>query len=1513
MAKKLLAFLLTFALLLSTVASAVVVTSAEDVTTEISVWDGTVAEAFAGGSGTKDDPYQISNGAELAYMFNSVNVNVGSSFSNGKYFKLTADIYLNDVTKADWKDNNPNSWYVSVATNGYRFTGDFDGDGHTVYGMYYSGDSGYVGLLPVMDTWSQDVVVKDLTISDSYVSTSGSIIGAVSSRLYSANYKTAHFYNVRITESVTMKSSDTSAYVGGILGFSNCDAKSYYQFSGCAVLADISSGHALIGYGTAATVAKIVQGYTTAADWYPTNASSAKSAYLITDASAIVGKEAAMAAMPNLDWLRIWNCKDDGYPYPMDYNTNNVAGLVWSGLWAQSFAGGSGTSDDPYIIETAEQLARMVKYGSTGGKYFRITKDIYLNNVSDVNWKTNSPNSWFDRSDINNVAFVGNIDGTGHTIHGLYYNGANMFALLPQASESSISNLRISNSDITSTSGIAAFVSFGQVKVTFAKCVVDETVNITGSGDTAGFVAYGTPSVYIDSSASTANITGATNVGAFIGDCWYGTSTASDGSTVYTKHVINNSYGIDHPLDAKLGYTSSNCYNTVAETQSFTAGEVVNLGNKALMQGEDALNNMPELDFFGTTATYPVIYQQGTKGAVWSGSVATDYADGSGTKADPYIIETAEQLVKLVKDANTSGKYYEITADIKLNDTAAEDWTATAKQWFGYNASGEFPGVFGGTLNGAGNTISGLYYNGDKFYVGLFVSSKNAAFNDIVVSKSVLTSSNSGGSVSVFTGYVGGAINYSGCVVDDSVSITGAHVSGFGSYGSGNITVTNSVSVAGVSGTKYAGAFFADVWSSTLKISNSIGLAAFSPRRSYTGANNYGTVADSYGVNVVTAEQMQGMTALENMPLLTGYFATEGYPTRYIDGVAGATWSGGIAPAFASGDGTKSNPYVIKTGEQLARMLAVASSDVSFKLGADIVLSDENETNNWFDSSNSGVFAGNFDGNGYIISGLNYNATATGGLYVGLIPTANGAYISNVILEDSTINLTTNSAQATYVGGIVGYITGKTNIYSCYVAESVELSNTLDANSAAKKNALGGILGGGQAAFTIDGCAFFGSLDGFDYRYGAVFGDVWSGTTADRIVKYTMVDNYVPSSRWGFKGSNNVSTVAPAGTTDENASFTVVETLKGEEGFKSANAANWNGRYFGTENYPVLSTLGKRFDDVNGDRICDSTDLVMMRKNLIGSSVLGYIDINGDGDINVKDLVNLKKKFVSAPVKEGYELVWSDEFDGTALDETKWNTSQTRMADTSELAQSNMSAVRDVSGGNLQLTAMKNSFYNAESEDYFQKHQYMTTGSVTTEGKMSYQYGYLEIRAKVPYKEGCWPSFWLRSHNATEKQENPDFEVEVDVFEVFGNTTSMASNLHQQNYDGKSYNTSASSINENEIHTFEDSANLSNEYHTYAFEWEPDRMAIYVDGELQCEWSINRWSLYLYGLKANTSGFDTTMNILFNNHLFTESSSYKTSDTNIIENYEDNLPAEFDIDYVRLYQKNDGLSKLILG
>ena len=142
----------------------------------------------------------------------------------------------------------------------------------------------------------------------------------------------------------------------------------------------------------------------------------------------------------------------------------------------------------------------------------------------------------------------------------------------------------------------------------------------------------------------------------------------------------------------------------------------------------------------------------------------------------------------------------------------------------------------------------------------------------------------------------------------------------------------------------------------------------------------------------------------------------------------------------------------------------------------------------------------------------------------------------------------------------------------------------------------------------------------------------------------------------------------------------------------------------------------------------------------------------------------------------------------------------------------------------------------------------------------------------------------------------------------------FVSNLHQQGYNGKSYQTVGAKIQAAEKHTFANAENLSEEYHVYGFEWEPDRMAIYIDGELNCEWQINEYALSSYGLQPDVSGFETTMNVLFNNHLCTNSADYKDLSSTVIEDYEEeNLPTEFNIDYVRLYQKNDGVSILITG
>ena len=93
----------------------------------ISVWDGSTAAAFAGGTGTAEDPYQIANGAQLAYLASSVNN--GETYEE-KNFVLTANIDLNGLP---WTPIANSFSDALLGGSNYRiFAGNFDGNGYTI-------------------------------------------------------------------------------------------------------------------------------------------------------------------------------------------------------------------------------------------------------------------------------------------------------------------------------------------------------------------------------------------------------------------------------------------------------------------------------------------------------------------------------------------------------------------------------------------------------------------------------------------------------------------------------------------------------------------------------------------------------------------------------------------------------------------------------------------------------------------------------------------------------------------------------------------------------------------------------------------------------------------------------------------------------------------------------------------------------------------------------------------------------------------------------------------------------------------------------------------------------------------------------------------------------------------------------------------------------------------------------------------------------------------------------------
>lgn len=93
------------------------------------------------------------------------------------------------------------------------------------------------------------------------------------------------------------------------------------------------------------------------------------------------------------------------------------------------------------------------------------------------------------------------------------------------------------------------------------------------------------------------------------------------------------------------------------------------------------------------------------------------YDDGSGTKADPYLIANAQSLSEFAKNVNSglnSGyaeKYFRLTADIDLK---GNEWTPIGNM----NDKEKHTTMFLGTFDGDNHTISNLNYNSDEFNCG---------------------------------------------------------------------------------------------------------------------------------------------------------------------------------------------------------------------------------------------------------------------------------------------------------------------------------------------------------------------------------------------------------------------------------------------------------------------------------------------------------------------------------------------------------------------------------------------------------------------------------------------------------------------------------------------------------------------------------------------------------------------------------------------------------------------------
>lgn len=189
----------------------------------------------------------------------------------------------------------------------------------------------------------------------------------------------------------------------------------------------------------------------------------------------------------------------------------------------------------------------------------------------------------------------------------------------------------------------------------------------------------------------------------------------------------------------------------------------------------------------------------------------------------------------------------------------------------------------------------------------------------------------------------------------------------------------------------------------------------------------------------------------------------------------------------------------------------------------------------------------------------------------------------------------------------------------------------------------------------------------------------------------------------------------------------------------------------------------------------------------------------------------------------GWELVFSDEFNGDRLDRTKWATRYIYNNETMDHFKDENQRYRDnhvVSGGVLSLVAKKMEGTNLFESAMIRSHR-------------TFYYGYYEARVFLPNAKGVFPAFWLEAdYDLDGKTWHPP---EADIFEfVINGVEDKANSLHS-NVIGPFNEKQYTYVDRNFLAKFQNlyaSEDLNLGWHTAGYLWAPDKVSLFWDGKL---------------------------------------------------------------------------------
>lgn len=282
----------------------------------------------------------------------------------------------------------------------------------------------------------------------------------------------------------------------------------------------------------------------------------------------------------------------------------------------------------------------------------------------------------------------------------------------------------------------------------------------------------------------------------------------------------------------------------------------------------------------------------------------------------------------------------------------------------------------------------------------------------------------------------------------------------------------------------------------------------------------------------------------------------------------------------------------------------------------------------------------------------------------------------------------------------------------------------------------------------------------------------------------------------------------------------------------------------------------------------------------------------------------------TASVDAQWELVWADEFDGDALDLSKWAPEESCWGGGNDERQcyTDRQENIEVSDGLLRLKGRKEQFTGplrppeiADDPNPARTQEY-TSGKVRSKGLAAWKYGRIEVRAKVPAGQGLWPAVWMMPD---EPAYGPwPLSGEIDILE----TVNIGADCDECP-GSEVENRTVSALHFGDLPPGNDLVDQktplatgklpSDEFNTYAVEWGEGLIVFFVNGEEHLRATPADWftGSQLGNGNANAP-FDQPFYVMANLAVggkWPERDNEKGLD-------QDALPAELQIDWIRVYQ-----------